>query len=201
MSTQVYAIVHDGKGNILIATKNKKGYFFSTDGGRTNGAIIPSGQKLNGGGKEAFPGGGLKGDLVEGAALEFWEETNVDISDFDPDITPKPFHGVESRNLDYYGVYFLVSTEQLLELCQIVDGALLHGKAAAQAVSNGTYKKGEYKQLMADYPKSPIDNELETAAVWDIKKPGVWAQIQKWKGTKDQGWFYNILLNLRSQLG
>lgn len=109
----VYAVVHDGQGNFLIAQKNEKGYFFSSNGGK----IVPDGQLLNGSGLSGFPGGGLGTDNpTDGALREFWEETNVQLQNYNYQAQPEVYVGDR-----YYGVYFNVGN-QLNDLLTIIAG-------------------------------------------------------------------------------
>src|SRR5579872_2454297 len=80
---QVYAIVHDGKGNFIIATKNFRGYYFHDPKKPREGSILPKGKILNGAAKRAFPGGHLesaeinRATIIAGASAELFEETEA----------------------------------------------------------------------------------------------------------------------------
>jgi hypothetical protein len=191
MPTQVYAVVHNGGGDFLLAIKNDKGYFFHAP----VGTIIPAGRPLNGGGNYALPGGGLNGMPANGARAEFQQETNVGLSAFNTQLHPAAYHGVHSPQWDYYGVYFRVSPQDFQTIYQRVDANLDRGTAAADAVRAGTYGAGQYGALLTAFPGCPADNELDSILEWNIA--GNWATIQQWQGSQTLGWYYEILNYLR----
>lgn len=194
MPTQVYAVVHDGNGNFLMATKMQRGYFFHNPAG--GGTIIPAGQPLNAGGRPAFPGGGLVGqDPAAGARTEFLEETAMALGAATPQ-NPAPYHGGQGTNWDYYGVYFQLTPADLVTLSNFVQDHLAIGNRAAEAIIEEHFGPSEYPSLMADFPGCPADNELATAYLWNLQTN--WVTIETWQNDPQLSWYYNILLNLRN---
>jgi ADP-ribose pyrophosphatase YjhB (NUDIX family) len=191
--TQIYAIVHDGAGNFLIAKKNVLGYFFHDPGG--GGTIVPKGQKLNGAGDWAFPGGALQGDGVDQTARnEFKEECALEVPT--DERKPDRYSGSDGK-WTYYGVYFDVGGK-LDTLNADVNEHLKIGTKAAGAVMAGKYRKEQYTELMRTFPGSPVDNELASTEVWNLVEK--WTEIASWKDDRKKGWYYCILDNLRTVL-
>ncbi|MCC5636986.1 NUDIX hydrolase [Nostoc sp. CHAB 5844] len=196
----VYAVAHDMQGNFIIAKKNILGYFFHEKGHDDIGDIYPDGRRLNGRGKNAFPGGEMEeGSAFLAAYREFFEETNINMSDFTVSIEPFEGHDeIKNSKVIYYGVYFYFDTEKLRRLLTRVNQNLEAGKIAADEVRDRRYRKEDYMGLRRDFPDSPIDNELEYAEQWNLEDR--WQTITRWRNDDDLNWFYKILTNLRSQL-
>ncbi|HEX8391645.1 MAG TPA: hypothetical protein VF665_04730 [Longimicrobium sp.] len=190
MPTQVYAVVHDGHQNFLLAIKNDRGYFFHNPNG-PGGAIVPAGQQLNGGGSYALPGGGLAGAPADGARQEFLEETNVDLAGFQFQLHPAAYNGVQSPQWDYWGVFFQVSQDDFQTISSQVEANLDACTQASNAVRDGTYGAGQYVQLRAAFPGCPADDELDSIHEWNLAAQ--WPDIQQWQGSQTLGWYYNIL--------
>lgn len=199
---QVYAVFYNDKGDLIVARKNLKSYFFHTDGGK----IYPDGFPLNGAGQYCFPGGGLEGvDTVKGALKELLEETNVAINTevFRP--TPAAFHGeekVKGVTYHYYGVYFRAPGDhedprlnRLPDLLSAFNRNLKIGSDAAAAIASGKFK-GNYKQLMETYEDCPADNELAGCAIVNIKDINNYFK----KDDKVTGWFYSIVQHLKTKI-
>lgn len=197
MRIQVYAVVFH-KNHFLLATKNDKGYFFH-QWGAGGGEIVPAGQDLNGGGNYALPGGrldvGVGENAKDGALKEFYEETNVDLRLYALGWTVKMFQSTPA--LYYCGVYFDVG-DQLETVAQLAAGNLTAGYNAAQGVIAGTYGVGQYQALRAAFPGCPMDNELGTLQLWDIKSD--WDTIKTWQSSPTLGWYYDILKFYRDSL-
>lgn len=157
---QVYAVLHDNDDNFIIGTKFQTGYFF-------HGAMVQNGQPLNGtqgGGLPfnqgptipAFPGGGLvftgtNADSVHGAAIEFMEETNVNLWCYSTSNNVNnpiqyrqvDFVGIHSQGFpanaavpQYYGVYFEVTQNDLTNLLQTVQTNLTAGQGLRTHIIN-----------------------------------------------------------------
>ena len=193
MKTQVYAVVHDGKGNFLLGYKNEKGYFFHPD------TVIPAGKALNGGGLYAIPGGGFEGggDPAIGGAKEFLEETNVELRNFPQTLSPPDKKWIFNSNWSYYGVYYNLG-DHFEEAVSAAANNLVAGYSAAEAVQQRAYGVGQYQELRAAFPGCPQDNELGTIQVWNISND--WAAISQWQNNSNLDWFYNILLYYKNSL-
>lgn len=184
---QVYAIIHDGKGNFLIAVKNEFGYFFHS--GKDGGKIIPNGQKLNGGGLPAFPGGKLEEkEALKGALKELLEETNI--KDFEYKEDPKIFDGTM-----YYGVYLNVG-DQIDKLLEIINHNLVQGRAAATAIQKKEITS--YSQIFDKYHNCPLDNELNIIMKWNFISDK--EKINHLKNNPATDWFYYIIEHLEENL-
>jgi 8-oxo-dGTP pyrophosphatase MutT (NUDIX family) len=185
MPNYVYCVLYDSDRKFLIATKRSKGYFFCS-----NGSIVPAGQRLNGGGKPALPGGARAPgeDIRDGAIREFREETRVEIQ------------GAEhewSHNWGRYAAgYFRVSPAALAGIQTTVNTNLGAGNQAALAVEGGQIQ--DCDALHRTFPLAPDDNELQVVDIWDLNDHTTWNRIQTWDGDRDLGWFYDILDHLRS---
>lgn len=218
---QLYAVVHDGEGNFLMAEKNKVAYFFheDTETGNISGSIYPKGRSQldRGGGKPAFPGGAivlgkdtdqyessiLEGLLIDGAVKEFFEETNALLHDTKKDqgykLNPPIFPGYYRGKLEYFGVYFEVDKKFLEHLFNTIKLNLSQGFEAAQAVKQEKFK-GTYKQLRTDYKGCPLDNELYEIELWNLIDK--WSTIKGWvKPEEGLDWYFHILSNLKTHLG
>ena len=182
---QVYAVMHDGKGEFMIAFKNTLGYFFHKAGG--GGTIIPDGTPLNGAAEWALPGGRLEvGDPVQGALNEFFEETGVGLD-------PKMAYPGYLRGRGYYGVYFNAGSN----FSPLVSSAHLNleqAQKAANAVKAGTYGIGQYNELMDEYTGSPQDNELSEVYPWNLKEQI--NEINMLGENPVTDWYFGILSNL-----
>jgi len=189
---QVYAVLHDGKGSFLLGRKFLKGYFFY-DHKKDKGDVVVDGQPLNGGGKWALPGGKLEGneDVPTAAAREFLEETRVSIDAKDVKVF--------QPNRFYAAAYFEVDPKTFEGLKeQIIRTNLPAGADAQQAIIEK--KITTYSQIHTTFPDAPLDNELETAEVWDVKDPQTWQAIQGWKSDSDLDWFLEILQHLKEKI-
>lgn len=192
---KVYAVLHDGKGEFMIAYKNLRGYFFHNPRG-AGGSIIPAGQPLNGANYWALPGGnpGVPLDtdeqIIDAAIKELMEETGIEVGT--SRCTPAIYRGE-----GYYGVYFWVdgSFSQMVTEGQ---GRLRQGRLAAAAVQAGTYTQNDqYAALLAAF-NCPDDNELANVYPWNLFEE--WHMIEELQHHVGTDWYYTILLNLRNQL-
>jgi 8-oxo-dGTP pyrophosphatase MutT (NUDIX family) len=185
---QVYAIMHNGKGEFMIAFKNTRGYFFHNPAG--GGTIIPAGQILNGGHNWAFPGGRLEvADPVQGALHEFLEETGVGL---DAKMAAPNVYAARG----YYGVYFNAGSN-FIPLLKSAQMNLDLGRQAAAKVIDGTYGIGQYAQLMTAYQGCPADNELSDVYPWNLREQI--AEINMLGRDPSTNWYFNILANLALQ--
>jgi hypothetical protein len=123
----VYAVVHDGGENFLMATKNAIAYFYHPDTVRRNGIPITHGPAA-----PAFPGGGLDQGIPPwvGALKEFHEET-YEYIDEGFNLSPTLYEGQEGSAIKYYGVYFEVTNSVLGRLRATIEGNLLEATHAA----------------------------------------------------------------------
>lgn len=190
---QVYAVLYDRSGRFLLGRKPDKGYYFYNP--RTGqGKLVPQGQRLNGAGNWALPGGELGQDeqVARGARREFFEETGEDIV---------PSRTTERRfdHDTYAAAYFEVSSDTFDNLANAVrDVNLPAGLAAAGKVISGEITS--YDQIGRQFPAAPRDNELELAQVWNVNDPGNWMTIQSWRNDRVIGWYYEILAYLKNSV-
>lgn len=185
---QVYAIIHDGAGNFIIAWKNPCSYFFHNTGG--GGTIYPDGSGIHDPDNWAFPGGGMKGGVVPGALTELKEETNVVL---DPALAQPAYH----TGKGYYGVYFNVS-EDFDSVYDLIAGNLAIGVNAVQAITakGSKYTEDKYDLLMKDFPGCPADNELFSVKIWNLLTDAQKISDLNTEGTE---WYYAILMKLLQQ--
>ncbi|NEN97322.1 MAG: NUDIX hydrolase [Moorea sp. SIO3I7] len=196
-AAQTYAVVYEQSGNFYIGTKNQKGYFFHNNSS-SGGNVIPKGQQLNGSGKKALPGGKLEpagSDPAIGAANEFYEETGVELRNFSGKLEPREFHQGQG-NAEYYGVYYLLSSQDFSRIKDDAEKNLKTGVKVAEEIRKGNIKN--YNEIHKKYPGCPQDNELASGESWNLNND--WSKIQALKGDRDTDWFYYILDNLRKNL-
>ena len=192
---QVYAIVHNGLGDFIIAVKNRKGYFFHTSIEPLRGCVYYDGVDItNGGGRYALPGGKLEAAIVNpativaGAVQEMLEETTVIL---DPATAqPAYFTGEGDR---YYGVYFLVAGEAFNAVAATVRDRLQRGQAAVNDILRHIWH-GNYDRLIREFT-CPLDNELERSLVWNLVSN--WPDIAELEHRRETDWYYYILRHLR----
>ncbi|HVU95430.1 MAG TPA: hypothetical protein VHE34_09405 [Puia sp.] len=192
---QVYAIVHNGLGDFIIAVKNRKGYFFHTSIEPLRGCVYYDGVDItNGGGRYALPGGKLEAEIINpativaGAIQEMLEETTVVL---DPaSAQPAYFAGEGNR---YYGVYFGVAGEAFNTVANTIREKLQRGQAAVDAILRHTWH-GNYDRLIREFA-CPLDNELERSVVWNLVRN--WPDIAELELRRETDWYYYILLHLR----
>jgi ADP-ribose pyrophosphatase YjhB (NUDIX family) len=189
MGTYVYAIVYDNTGNFAKFVKNTYGYFFSDPKNPGSGQVIPNPSRtLNGAGKFAFPGGGLKfnEDVPTGAIREFYEETKYTL-------TQQQLTGYftgEDKDSTYYGVFFKV--DNLNDVVSTITTNLSQGQQAATDIQQSKITK--YEDIATSYPNCPPDNELASIAVWNIV--GNETDISLLMNDTDTNWFYSMLVDL-----
>jgi 8-oxo-dGTP pyrophosphatase MutT (NUDIX family) len=130
MGDHVYAVVYSSTARkCLVFEKKEMGYYFGLKTGtvgkpRASGGIslegggiyYPKGGRLNGSGKNCFPGGGLQGGEhpIDGAVREFKEETGVDLVIFKE-------QGILFDGRLYYAVFFDVDErtfDRIFQQCQ-----------------------------------------------------------------------------------
>jgi hypothetical protein len=190
---QVYAVVHNGKGEFLIAFKNQKGYFFHDPENEGQGFILPAGKKLNGASNFALPGGGLATgpvnlDLVVlGARKEMLEETTIQLNRQ----IANDFYFADPGS-EYYAAYFQAGADYRLIQATIHE-KLAHAGSAAAQIANNTWT-GTYPELIHDFD-CPMDNELRDLYSWDLVED--WEAICQLLHNKATSWYYYILKNLR----
>ncbi|WGS40531.1 NUDIX hydrolase [Burkholderia sp. JSH-S8] len=192
---QTYAVVYDSSSrNFFIAVKNRRSFFYHTNGGRIfppNGVAITHGPGL-----PALPGGGLESpDPAIGAANEFQEETGVELRQFHGEVWPKEWHQGSGKS-EYYGVYFKFSLANFKSIGAAAITNLVTGVNVARAIANGQIKS--YPEIFNQYPNCPPDNELASGEIWNLDKD--WAKIEALGNDENTDWFYSILLNLRNVL-
>jgi 8-oxo-dGTP pyrophosphatase MutT (NUDIX family) len=184
---QVYACVYATNHDFVLATKPVNGYYFSTDGG----TVVPAGQKLNGGGNYALPGGRLnRGEaVIDGARREWNEETNSPVNSH-PD-------NQQSWGTSYGAGYFRVSTQEFERVAQRTDRVVIPAaEGAVNEIIQGRITR--YAQIHPMFPEAPADNEIETVQIWNLDTD--WTRITAWQGHAELGWFYNILEYLRDSI-
>lgn len=184
---QVYACVYATNRDFALATKPEKGYYFSTRGG----SVVPAGQKLNGGGNYALPGGKLDpGEAVlDGARREWVEETNSAVNSHRDD------HN--SWGTAYGAGYFHVSAQELERATQRIDGVVIpEAEGAVEEIIQRRITR--YDQIRPMFPEAPADNEISTVQIWNLDTD--WTRIAAWQGHAELGWFYNILKYLRDTI-
>lgn len=189
----VYAVVHDGTGRFLMATKNQRAYFYSSNG---SGTVIPGGQAPNGAGKQALPGGELEQSELSlaGACREFYEETGVRLCGTDTvgfNLNPGEFAEEYQPGGYYYAVFFDVGSATLDQLQNQIAANLVIANGAAQAIAARTITN--YRDLP---PQCPMDNELASIAIWNINDPNTRNTVNSWANDTDLSWFRNILQRL-----
>jgi len=194
---QVYAIVHNGQGNFLIALKRQRGYFFHDPSG-VGGTTYPPPHKgivLKGAAQRAFPGGKLEADTMQdGALTEFFEETNVQLTDYEYRQEPDIF-----ERQGYCGVYFTVG-DKLNDLRVAIQANLAMGNGAAVAVQKRSWETETYDKLRTAFQGCPQDNELDSIYEWNLINN--WATIEQWSNPNSGlDWYFYILENLKTQLG
>ncbi|MCW8127573.1 NUDIX hydrolase [Microbulbifer halophilus] len=191
---QVYAVLYTEDGHFMLARKLSKGYFFY-DPAKSQGAIVPDGQSLNGGDNYALPGGKRnKGESITGgAAREFYEETGVKISNQSVSVLEHQF------SLQFGAGYFLASNDQIKTIhTKIQKTNLVAATNASVDIEHGSIS--QYSQIHQRYPDAPADNELEAVYIWSVFDKANWEEIEKWRGSPTLGWYYDILLYLRDQV-
>ncbi|MFE1171887.1 NUDIX hydrolase [Streptomyces sp. NPDC058773] len=132
-----YAVLHDGKGRFLLATKNERAFFFNSAKG---GDVYPKGIDLTKekcGGKRALPGGERKAkEKPEAGALrEFQEETGVSLASCTA-------VGKEWTGQQYSAGYFGTSPANFDQLVKNVRDRLARGHQAAKDIADGVIKTG-----------------------------------------------------------
>jgi ADP-ribose pyrophosphatase YjhB (NUDIX family) len=196
---QIYAVVYDASGRFLIGQKLVQGYYFHR---RQTGRIVPRGQRLNGAGKSALPGGGLEdGETIEaGCRREFFEETGVDLSGRYTQATTKTFDYTndEHRTIRYATTYFCLDAETLTALCTQITSNLKEGAKAAGEIQQGQITR--YYQIHERYPNAPKDNELEDVRIMNVNDPDDWPTIQSWRSDREVDWFSYILEHLKTTI-
>lgn len=188
---QVYAVVHDGTGNFLMARKNTYGFFFSTNGG----AIVQKGQGLNGAGLPAFPGGGLESyTAIEGAKKEFLEETRVNLNQFGLKCAEFKYNSRRGKHL-FSAVFFQVDTTYLRTIQKLAAKNLIIGNDVASAIYRN--KATSYKDNIENNPYCPLDNELFSIEIWnvDTNKDDINALCDH----EQVGWYYLIIKELEKR--
>ncbi len=185
--TQVYAVVFDKEGDFLIGKKREKGYFFAN--GNT-GEIVKDGQPLNGGGKDALPGGKKKnGEAIDiAAAREFEEETGHKIG---TDLTIRAcFEG-------YAAAYYKIGEEAFGALKDQIVRSLAEAGEAVGKIEAGEIT--EYENIYSEFPACPADNELDSIDSWNINTD--WERIEDLQKDTATNWYYEILKYLKDHLG
>lgn len=196
---QVYAVLYSGNGNFLMGHKPARGYFFH---GSTGGTIYPDGVLLNGAGKLALPGGKLEGtNIVKGAQKEFQEECGAKISFSSSaliiDKEQYPIKGTTPWTpigTGYGAVYFKVEDKALDEIGYIIQETnLLEARKAMEDIVSK--KITEYATILTNYPYCPADNELDTAAIWNLTTDA--EKIAALEKDQDTDWYCAILGQLK----
>jgi 8-oxo-dGTP pyrophosphatase MutT (NUDIX family) len=182
---QVYAVYYEASGRFLLGLKLAKGYFFYNS--RTcQGALVPTGQPLNGGDNYALPGGKREGQefVVAAAGREFFEETGIPIV---------ALRSEEHLFSDAYGAAFFQVDLELFNKSAvgIIDVHLPAGLLAKDDVAAG--RIAQYSQIRERFSGATLDNELATGYVWDVNDARDWSIIITWKDDPVIGWYYEIL--------
>ncbi len=200
---QVYAVLYSAKGNFLMGCKADMGYFFHGSGG---GTIYKDGVLLNGAGKPALPGGKLEGgNVTAGAQKEFMEECGAKISFSTSELiidqerytllASTPWTPVAKG---YCAAYFKVDDDALGQITYIIQETNL--REAREAMDDIISQKiTEYKTIALRYPYCPADNELKTAAVWNLTADA--GKIDALGKDEDTDWFHAILVQLQKIIG
>lgn len=186
---QIYAVVYVDDGRFLVFKKRDKGYFFFKNG---EGSLVRGGQRLNGAGDWALPGGAREGreSIGDGAEREFHEETAIHL----------PAATSEHEFSDQYGAgYFQVDGTTFGNLLRDIGSTNLPaGNSAATEVGNGTITR--YDQIHQRYSASPLDNELASVEAWNVTNGGNWGTIQSWERNRALNWYYAILKYLKEDI-
>ena len=192
-AVRVFAVFYEPSGRFLLGKKLGGGYFVSNSSKR-QGSIVPKGQPLEGGDNYALPGGTREGfePIIAAAQRAFKEKTGEA-----PSLpTQNEWHRFSSQ---YAAGYFRGRPEDFDKAAKrIMVDHLPAGIEAKDAVANGTIKK--YVQIRKLYPSAPMDNELATAYVWNVKDANDWAKISTWQNDPTLRWYYEILLYLNMNL-
>jgi ADP-ribose pyrophosphatase YjhB (NUDIX family) len=196
ISPKVYAVHYTRSGEFMIARKLKFGYYFYD--AKTGGKLVPKGTWLNGAARDVLPGGRAHpGESIDQSALrEFVEETGVVITNVDK-VTTATFHNEGDRDL-YAAAYFEISENDLTVLFSGVEIRLQIGIDAMEAVKDGSVKT--YSELRERFPQAPLDNELETTNLWNVKNADDWKRIDSWKRDRSVNWYRSMLLYMKDNL-
>lgn len=188
----VYACVYAPSGDFLLATKRVLGHFYGN--GRDDGKIYKEGVKVNpkkvGAIRYALPGGTKEENetIIEGAHREWSEETNCSILDAKPSRK-------EWLDEGFSAGYFELPLERIEEIRDRMDIDVLDAAEIAVArIKDGSITT--YGGIYGSLPNAPADNELEAMTVWSVHTD--WSRIKQWQGDPNVGWFYTILLHLKT---
>jgi 8-oxo-dGTP pyrophosphatase MutT (NUDIX family) len=178
---QVYAMIYDQRGNVIVFRKNTTGYFF-------NKKPIQRGKPLNGAGQYCFPGGRMDGSdgIVDGALRELFEETTIGGANLVA--TPDPY---SDEGIHYYGVYLRVPNGNIHVLSARINACLRTAERVKEQIRTSTFD-GEWPD------NCPHDNELASCEVVHIN------QLMRGGRFVDKnpstGWFYKIVVDIRDNL-
>jgi hypothetical protein len=193
---QVYTVLFDKTGSFLMAKKLDLGYFFY-DNIKKQGAIVKSGQVLNGAGKAALPGGKLLASelirIEDGAYREFKEETHYWSTAY------KKYYSVEFTlsSQKFCAVYFGFS-EGLPAMLLPVNTNLGFAKLAVSDIQKNSIT--EYDKIFVSYPNSPLDNELDVMSSWNVFNTEDWEKVKLLKDDSDTNWYYWIIDYLKNTI-
>ncbi|MEM7066437.1 MAG: NUDIX hydrolase [Cyanobacteria bacterium P01_B01_bin.77] len=195
-ATQVYAVVHDGSGDFLIAKKNEQSYFYGPSDRNPRGTTDPRGMRVNGCGNYAFPGGRLdrNENIVDGATREFYEETSVQLEAQDYLLVPAMYCEGDDYG-GFCGVYFQYTENDFNRFVELVQAGLLEGEKAARFVRSQNLVN-RYGYLRQEFGLAPMDNELSYGTVWNLETN--WDDIIQLGNNPVTDWFYLILKNLNN---
>ncbi|MDT0445583.1 hypothetical protein [Streptomyces johnsoniae] len=191
--------MHDDDGRFLMGRKNVNGHFFLS-----GSAILRQGQRLNGSGLNALPGGALEdedlaaaaGNLYAavrtGAMREMREELNFTCEGY------QGYRMWTMGNTRYYGAFFRCANPKFMVVhCAQANVALRNAKNAVTEIKQGTIT--DYTRFRERFPLAPLDNELDTVEIWNVNTH--WPTIAGWRNDQNLSWFFDILHELKEPSG
>ncbi|MBU4119896.1 MAG: hypothetical protein KJ555_14175 [Proteobacteria bacterium] len=199
---QVYAVLFSSSGNFLMGHKPARGYFFH---GSSGGTVYQEGVVLHGAGKSALPGGKLEGsDIVAGGQKEFQEECGSKITFTSSmlviDREQYPLRAtVAWRPLStgYCAAFFKVDDVDLGQILTIIQETnLRQARTAMDEIIAARIT--DYEAIFSRYPYCPVDNELDSAEIWNLSANA--EQVAALEEDEDTDWFYAILMHLQDTI-